>query len=153
MTHVVRAYTGNSGACPFVLVLIQVPLRFLVDNMMLVIVVVAIGTAVNIIVVPKVITVITIAISELYPESRTVIPSGQSRPWSGPWTSSPASPAVVSKSLGQSGRNSGRPPKPGGAQATAGSSLGATLAKAVRCPGKAARYPENQKLSAKGQSA
>jgi len=35
----------------------------------------------------------------------SVFPSGQSGPWSGPWVGSPASPAVVLKSLGQSGLN------------------------------------------------
>ena len=51
----------------------------------------------------------------------TVFPSGQSGPWSGPWVRSPASPAVVLKSLGQSGLNYHQLPKPAGAQATAGS--------------------------------
>ncbi|RPA90858.1 hypothetical protein L873DRAFT_1820408 [Choiromyces venosus 120613-1] len=37
--------------------------------------------------------------------------------------------------MGQSGRNSQRPPKPGGAQATAGSSLGAAQVKAARYSG------------------
>jgi len=50
-----------------------------------------------------------------------VFPSGQSGPWSGPWVGSPVSPAMVLRSLGQSGLNYQRPPKPAGAQATAGS--------------------------------
>ncbi|RPB04580.1 hypothetical protein L873DRAFT_1272476 [Choiromyces venosus 120613-1] len=55
----------------------------------------------------------------IHSELRTVIPSGQSDPWSGLQVGSPASPVMIMKSLGQSGLKYLRPPKPGGTQATA----------------------------------